>query len=94
MISAITFITGLILVTGVCNDTATLTQIVIFAMLGFTLMILSVFLNRRQQYKLDFVAPNGKHKTILAYSFIGKLMAIRRYTKNGYILNTEYEIYK
>ena len=92
MLSAITFTTGLILIAGVCNDTATFTQIVLYAMLGFIMMLSSILLSRFHRYRLDFVAQNGKYKTIYAYNLAGKFLATRKYTKLGYKLEAEWEI--
>jgi uncharacterized membrane protein YtjA (UPF0391 family) len=94
MLSAITFITGLVLVTGICNDRATFTQVVFYAMLGVSLMLISLFFSRFYRYKLEFIAPNGNHKIIYAYNLAGKILATRKYTKLGYQLETEWEIIK
>lgn len=94
MLSAITFTTGLILVAGICNDRATLTQVIFYATLGFALMLLSVLFTKHQQYKLEFIAPNGNHKIIYAYNLAGKILATRKYTKMGYKIQTEWEIIK
>ncbi len=91
MFSAITLIIGLLITIGICNDTATFTEVVCYATLGFALMTLSVLLFKHQ-YKLYFVAPNGRHKTVYAHNLLGKLMATHKYTKLGYTLQTEWEV--
>ena len=88
----ITGILGFLIIFGVCNDVATFTQIITFTLIGFALVLLSVLLSKHQQYYLDFVAPNGKHKRVRAYNLLGKIKATHKYNKLGYKVRAEWEV--
>lgn len=92
MLSAITFTTGILLITGICNDTATLTQITICAMIGFTLMLLSLLFSKHYCYRLEFITPKGNRKIICTNNLARKLLITHKYTKAGYHLAKELEI--
>jgi uncharacterized membrane protein YtjA (UPF0391 family) len=92
MFCVITFIIGLLLYVGVCNDTATFSQILCFASIGLFLMFVPMLFCKYNQYILEFVAPNGKHQKVRAYNLIGKFLATRHYTKLGYKLVAEWEL--
>ena len=92
MLSAITIVIGFIMVVGVCNDVATLSQALTFALLGFALMIIAVLLCRYQDYYLVFVKPNGRHIKVRTHTLLGKLIVTHKYNKLGYKLHTEWEV--
>ena len=83
---------GFLIIVGVCNDIATFTEIITFTLVGFALILLSMLLSRHQQYYLDFVAPNGKHKWVRAYNLLGKIKATHKYNKLGYKVIDEWEV--
>ena len=83
-------IAGVLLFVGVCNDTASLAQIATYATLGFALMIISMLLSKHI-YHLEFIAPNGRMKTVRVKNLLGKLIAIHKYTKLGYTFQAEWE---
>ena len=86
------FIIGLLLIIAICNDTATLSQVFSYALLGFALMTLYVLLSQHQQYHLVFTKPNGKHIKVRTKTLLAKLIAQHKYNKLGYTLHTEWEV--
>lgn len=83
---------GFLIILGVCNDVATFTQIITYAFIGFVFIALSMLLSKHQQYHLEFVAPNGKHKRVRTYNLLGKLIATHKYNKLGYKVKAEWEV--
>ena len=87
------FIIGLLMLVGICNDTATFTQIIGFSFVGFVIMLLAVLFTRHTHYRLDFTTPSGKTKTVIAYNLASRLLAKYVLCKYGnYTLQTEWEI--
>ena len=86
------FITGLLMVIGICNDTATFVQIILYAGIGFALMMISVLFTKYQKYRLTFATPNGKCKTIYTNTLAGKFIIIYKYHRLGYTLCEELTI--
>lgn len=85
-------ILGFLILIGVCNDTATLTQTIVYSLIGFALITLTMLFAKHQHYYVDFVAPNGQHKKVRAYNLITKLMVIHKYNKLGYKVCNEWEV--
>ncbi len=88
-----TFIAGLLLILGICNDMASMTEIVTYSAIGIALITISVLFTKHTCY-LDFITPNGRIKTIHVNSLAAKLLTIRKYQRNGYKLHSEWEIAK
>lgn len=88
----LTGVIGFIIIVGICNDTATFTQIATYSLIGFALVTLATLFAKHQHYYVDFVAPNGQHKKVRAYNLISKLMVIHKYNKLGYKVCNEWEV--
>ena len=90
MISGIIATAGIILVVGICNNAATMTEIIIYSAIGIALVAISVLFARNTCY-LEFIAPNGRMKTIRVNNLAAKLRKIHKYEKNGYKFYSEWE---
>jgi hypothetical protein len=91
MIIGITITAGIILVAGICNNVATLPEIITCTIIGYVLMALPV-LFARHTYYLKFKTFDGRIKKVRVNNFASKLIAIRKYNKLGYTLQEEWEM--
>ena len=100
LISALTGITGIILMVAVSNDTATYTQMFSTYAISFILVGISVLFafkayeNTIAYFALTFKDPYGYHRKVRAYTYAGRARAIRDYKNLGYTLYSEAEIKK
>lgn len=99
MVSSILGIAGFLLVVGICNDTATIPQILLFGTIGVIMMLISVachFRNHEKEvnhFKMRFISKYGnKDRIIHAYTYAGRAKAIRDLEKESYIFYEEVEI--